>query len=267
MPRVICIALVVLSSVLTTFQLAMAQSLEIIALRNRPAEQLLPILRPMLDRDGALTGSGFQLMVRTSAANLVQIRQMVASLDRAARQLLIQVRQDSEARDSRFDARAGVSLTPGNSRAAGTIIDSAAQGNNNLMQEVRTQEGSPAYIRTGSSQLVPTRSVQHTVNGMVVQESFTERDITSGFYATPRVNGDLVFLDISTQRDTPANNLGAGGANISRSATSISGKLGEWIEVSGVGQTRSSERSGILARSSDAGSLTQRVYLRVVEVR
>ena len=34
MPRVICIALVVLSSVLTTFQLAMAQSLEIIALRN-----------------------------------------------------------------------------------------------------------------------------------------------------------------------------------------------------------------------------------------
>ena len=68
---------------------ARAQSLEIIELRNRPAEQVIPIVQPMLEKGGALSGTGFQLFVRTSPANLAQIRQMVASLDRAARQLII----------------------------------------------------------------------------------------------------------------------------------------------------------------------------------
>jgi hypothetical protein len=97
-----------------------------------------------------------------------------------------------------------------------------------------------------------------------VQDTVTSRDLSSGFYATPRVNGDTVFLDISTQRETPAN-LGPGSANVSRTSTTVSGKLGEWIEVSGVTQSRSVEGSGTLARSSEAASLSQRVFLRVEE--
>lgn len=243
-----------------------AQSLEIIQLRNRPADQVIPIVQPMLESGGAVTGTGFQLMVRTSPANLAQIRQVVASLDRAARQLVISVRQDAETSDSRFSARAGVVLEPGNSRAAGSVIDSAAQGRDNLSQQVRTQEGSPAYIQAGTSQLISSRTVTRTVNGVTVQETVTPRDIVSGFYATPRVNGDTVFLDISTQRDTPGN-LGPGSANISRAAMTVSGRLGQWIEIGGVNQTRSVESSGILARSSEAGVLDKRIYLRVEEVR
>lgn len=245
---------------------AVAQSLEIIELRNRPAEQVISIVQPMLEKGGALSGTGFQLFVRTSPANLAQIRQMVASLDRAARQLIIQVRQDSDSRDSRFDARAGVVLEPGNSRAGGSVTDSTSQGRNNIAQQVRTQEGSPAFIQAGTSQLVPSRTVTRTVNGVIVQETATPRDITSGFYATPRVSGDTVYLDISTRRDTPGN-LGAGSANVNRASTTVSGKLGQWIEVGGTSQARSSEGSGILARSSEAGSLDQRIYLRVEEAK
>jgi type II secretory pathway component GspD/PulD (secretin) len=245
---------------------AAAQTLEIIQLRNRPAEQIVPIVQPMLDPGGAVSGSGFQLIVRTTPSNLAQIRQVVASLDRAARQLVIHVRQDAESRDSRFAAGAGVALEPGNSRVGGSIVDSNAQGRDNLSQQIRTQEGSAAYIRTGTSQLVPSRTVTRTVNGVVVQDTVTPRDIMSGFYATPRVNGDTVFLDIATQRDTPAN-LGPGSANVNRAMTTVSGRLGQWIEVGGSNQTRASESSGILARSSEAGALDRRIYLRVEEVR
>lgn len=245
---------------------ALAQSLEIIELRNRPAEQVIPIVQPMLEKGGALSGTGFQLFVRTSPANLAQIRQMVVSLDRAARQLIIQVRQDSDSRDSRFDARAGVVLEPGNSRAGGSITDSTSQGRNNIAQQVRTQEGSPAFIQAGTSQLVPSRTVTRTVNGVIVQETATPRDITSGFYATPRVSGDTIYLDISTRRDTPGS-LGPGSADVNRASTTVSGKLGQWIEVGGTSQARSSEGSGILARSSEAGSLDQRIYLRVEEAK
>lgn len=246
---------------------AIAQSLEIIELRNRPAEQLIPILRPMLDRDGAMTGTGFQLMVRTSPGNLAQIRQMVASLDRAARQLIIQVRQDRAGQDARFDARGNIILSPGNSRAAGTLSDANTQGASNIAQQVRTQEGSPAFISSGTSQLIPQRSVRRTVNGVVVQDTAVERDISSGFYVTPRVNGDHVTLDISTQRDTPAAGMGAGAANISRTATTVSGRLGEWIEVSGMSQSGSNDGSGLLSRSASSSSVNQRVYLRVEEAR
>lgn len=251
---------------LTSAVPVLAQTLEIIPLRNRPAEQIIPVVQPLLEPGGVISGTGFQLFVRTSPANLAQIKQMIASLDRAARQLVIQVRQDSETHDSGFDARAGVVLEPGNSRAGGRIADSAAQGRDNLTQQVRTQEGAPAYISTGTSQLVPSRTVTRTVNGVVVQETAAPRDIVSGFYATPRVNGDTVLIDISAQRDTPAN-LGPGSANINRASTTLSGKLGQWIEVGGVNQSRASESSGILARSSAAGALERRIYLRVEEVR
>jgi hypothetical protein len=244
-----------------------AQPLEIIELRHRPAEQVIPIVRPMLDRDGAITGTGFQLMVRTSPQNFAQIRQMVASLDRAARQLIIQVRQDRDGREARFDARGNVILSPGASRAAGTVADSTSQGAGAITQQVRTQEGAPAYVSTGTSQLVPQRNVRRTVNGVVVQDTVAERDISSGFYVTPRVNGDNVFLEISTQRDTPNPALGAGGANISRSATSVSGRLGEWIEIGGVNQTSVNEGSGLLSRSSASSSQNTRIYLRVEEAR
>ena len=252
----------------TTAQLgALAQSLEIIELRHKPAEQIIPVLRPMLDRDGVITGTGFQLMLRTSPQNLAQIRQLVASLDRAARQLIIQVRQDNDSSGSRFDARGNVVLSTGNSRASGSIIDGTSTGANNITQTVRTQEGSPAYISSGTSQLIPQRNVRRTVNGVVVQDTAVERDIASGFYVTPRVAGENVTLDISTQRDTPAAALGAGAANVNRTATTVSGRLGEWIEVSGVNQSRSSDSSGILTRSSSAGAMSQRVYLRVDEAR
>jgi type II secretory pathway component GspD/PulD (secretin) len=180
--------------------------------------------------------------------------------------LVISVRQDADSRSERAAASAGIVLSPGNSRVGGTITDSASQGRDNISQQVRTQEGTPAYIGAGSSVPVIARTVQRTVNGVVVQETVTPRDIVSGFYATPRVNGDTVFLDISTQRDTPGN-LGAGSANVNRMSSTVSGKLGQWIEVGGVNQSSASESSGILSRSSDAGQSTRRVFLRVEEAR
>ena len=251
---------------LTAAPLVQAQGLEILQLRHRPADQLIPIVRPLLDQGGAVTGTGFQLIVRTSPANLAQIRQVVASLDRAARQLIITVRQDADTRDSRSAAGANIVLAPGASRATGTIVDSAAQGRDNLSQQIRTQEGVPAQIQTGSSQMLRNQTVTRTVNGVVVQESYTPRDIVSGFFVTPRINGDAVTLDISTRREIPAD-LGPGSANTNRTVSSITGRLGEWIEVGGVNQSRASEGSGILSRSSEAGSLDRRVFLRVEEVK
>ena len=63
-----------LLGVLTPSCEGFAQNLEIIELRNRPAEQIIPIVRAMLDRNGVMTCRGFPLMLRTSPQSLAKIR-------------------------------------------------------------------------------------------------------------------------------------------------------------------------------------------------
>ena len=84
---------------------AVAQgTLEVISLRHRTAEQVIPVLRPLLEPGGVLSGQYSQLIVRTSAANLAQIRAVLDAIDQPARRLEISVRFDA-AQDS---ARSGV---------------------------------------------------------------------------------------------------------------------------------------------------------------
>jgi len=245
---------------------AHAQSLEIIQLKSRPADQVLPVIQPLLAPGGTASGSGFQLFVRTTPANLAQIRQVIASLDRAARQLVIYVRQDAAGQGARAELEAGVVLSPGRSSVRGNVGESVTSSRDNAAQQVRTQEGVAAHISSGTSEPVVARSVTRTVNGVVVRESVMQRDINSGFYVIPRVNGDSVFLDISTQRDTPGN-LGTGSANTNRLSSTVSGKLGAWIELGGVSQSQSGESRGMLSRAASSDASARSIYVKVEEAR
>src|SRR5438309_9824061 len=74
---------------------AMAQNaLEIITLRHRTAEQVLPSLRPLLEPGATLSGQGNQLFVRASPANISDLRLALEVLDQRQRRLLISVRLD-----------------------------------------------------------------------------------------------------------------------------------------------------------------------------
>ena len=118
---------------------ALAQSLEIIQLKNRPADQVLPVVRPLLEPGASASGSGFQLFVRTSAANLAQIRQVVASLDRAVRQLVIYVKEDAD----------------GAGASAG-MEDRTYSNRDNAARQVRAQEGIPAFIASSTASRLNT---------------------------------------------------------------------------------------------------------------
>ena len=238
---------------------AAAQSLEIIELRSRPAEQILPLLQPLLTNGGSISGSGFQLFVRTGAANLAQIRQVVASLDRAARQVMISVRQEFGAATSVGGVGGQIVLHPGTSSGRGSLYDRTSTARDDVAQQVRTHEGIQAWIQTGSSMVTTQRSVTRTVNGVIVRETPVQRDFNTGFYVTPRMTGDTVYLDIATQRDTPdATGVRSGtridAVSTSRVSSTVSGKLGAWIDLGGSSHAQASEERGILSRSSDAGS-------------
>lgn len=262
------------------------QQLEIINLRSRTADQVLPQLRPFVEPGGTLSGMNNQIFIRASAANRQQIRELLAAIDRPPRRLLISVRQDADAtataRGGEVSGRvssggttvesrrtvvggAGVEVRRGGDVVRGQVYDLRSAGSERVSQQVQVVEGGRAFINVGTSVPVPLRQVVLGPGGAVVSESVVYRDLGTGFSAEPQLAGDNVTLTISPTHDTPGG-YGPGSANVQRLTTTVSGRLGEWIDLGGSVEERLGESSGIVHYSSRGGSSGRRVQLKVEEL-
>lgn len=269
-----------------------AEQVEMLTLRYRNAEQVAPQLQPLLAPGGAITGAGNKLFVRTTSRNLADLRRVLDEIDRAPRRLLISVRHGGErlgdARGGGIsgeivagrNARAYSSGGGGDGRGAGVEIrngESVVRGNayeahtfdrGEVAQRVQTIEGGRAWISVGQSVPVSQRQRIVTPGGSVMTTSVEYRDIGSGFHIEPRLAGDRVTLDISTARDRPATgaNHPPGSADTQHLSTTVSGRLGEWIELGGVGQEAVEERGDIARYSTRRTRDDRRIWLRVEEL-
>jgi len=225
--------------------------LEVITLKYRTAEQVIPVLEPLVPKPGTLSGLQQQLIVRTTPANLADIKQVLTTLDAVPRRLLITVRQDA-ALDS------------------GRANSTRSLDSDRNTQTLQVLEGSSAFIRTGQAVPLPQRQVlRTTVNGRIVGsviDSVEYRDVMTGFHALPRLTGDRVTLEISPQRDTlstPDQNLPHGSVNVQRITTTVSGRLGEWMEISGLAQGISNEQSVVLGSTRGISTDNRRILVKV----
>ena len=280
-----------------TLAWAQATTLEVITLRNRTAEQIIPVLKPLLDKNGTMTGMQNQLIVRTTAANLADLKKVLATLDAQPRQLMITVRQDALLDRERTQADIGgristgtvsagvsgsgntgggtVTVQRGNDIVRGRIDSTRALDSDRNTQTVRVLEGSSAFIRTGVSVPVPNQvPVGTVINGRLVGTygggTVEYQNVTSGFYVVPRLAGDQVTLEIRPQNDTlarPEQNLPRGSYNVQQASTTVSGRLGEWIEVGGFQQGGSSQQSTILGSTRELSQDNRQILLKVDEVR
>ena len=73
-----------------------AASITTIQLHNRPAVEIIPIVKPMLGANEVITGSGYKLFLRASPQSLEQVRDIIDALDAAAKILQVSVFQGSE---------------------------------------------------------------------------------------------------------------------------------------------------------------------------
>ena len=147
----------------------------------------------------------------------------------------------------------------------GQVYDSRSAGSERVAQQVQVVEGGKAWINVGTSVPVPLRQVVVTPGGAIVSETTVYRDLGTGFTAEPQLAGDNVTLTISPTHDTPGSH-GPGSANIQRMTTTVSGRLGEWMDIGGSTQERSGEESGTLRYSTRGGSTGRSVQLKVEEL-
>jgi type II secretory pathway component GspD/PulD (secretin) len=270
-----------LGALLVSAPVVRAESLETIPLHYRTAEDLLPILQPLVPQGSVITGTGDVLFVRTDAATLKQLREAVASLDRAPRQLLITVGQSTSAQGGGTSVRGsgtigsgevqvGVNRPPSSSAGAQVVVRSGtASGELRNVSSVRALEGYETYVSLGQSR--PFTSTTVTGGGYyppVVSQSTEFRDVQTGFYATPRLSGDRVTLEISPQQQRLTG--GDRGAQVAvatgSAATTVSGRLGEWIEIGGVIETSAGSNTGLVTWGARSGSTQYAARVKVDEV-
>jgi len=269
---------------------AQQQVLEVITLGSRQADDVIPLLRPLLAPGGTLTGTSNRLIVRTSPANLAELKQVLAVMDSRPRQLVISVRQGSVAEAARVSASISGSVGVGNnaqvtvpappgarrdpgvvvqgdrSRIEGRALNGASGQDSSVTQTVQVLEGNSAFIRAGQSVPVTSTQTNRTPGGNQITQSTDFVNAETGFYATPRVNGDGVTIEISTARDR-VRNPGTAAANIQRARTVVSGRLGEWIAIGGSSESVERTRSELLSQRRDSLRDERTIMLKVEEAR
>ncbi len=244
---------------------AIADTLHVIALHHRPASEIQPLIQPLLQPEEGISGSGFQLILRATEARRREIEQLIARLDVAARQLTVTVRHGI-ARDERVtrDAisgrinignRARV-IVPGEDGTTNGLTYRGERRTTNTgstaSQIVRVQDGQRAFIRVGQS--VPTTERVLILTGRhakVVAQGIRFEEFTSGFDVLPRVRGDTVLLEITPRL---ASARGADGSyRFQELSTTVSVRLGEWIDLGALlGQTSEVNRAILQSASSQS---------------
>jgi hypothetical protein len=237
-------------------------------LRSALPEQVAPVLNAQLSPGSTITAYNQQLILNVTDSEYRSVLQLLEQLDVASRSLLISVRKQGE--QNQQQQRYGVdgSIGSGDARVQtngriesgrevltregwqrrddGTRIivnQTNSSGSSAGSQQVRAVEGMRAFISAGTT--LPVR------NGPYGERTLTP--VESGFYATARIVGDEVIVDID-QRDDRVQ-----GRNIATQGlqTQVRGRIGEWIPLGGLNNSRSDRERGLTDyRSNNSSSLS-----------
>jgi type II secretory pathway component GspD/PulD (secretin) len=251
--------------------LSWAQSLTVIDLKHRRAEEIIPVLQPLLEQGGALTGQDYKLFVRASPGNVAQLRSAVEQLDKQQRQMLVSVRRGTAQDIQREQASVsgtvrtddgGVSVNERPRSQSGVTVR-AGEGNlrtqGSSVSSVQVLDGSSAFIATGTSVPIVTAVAVGGGRRPFVAGTVEQRNLQRGFMVTPRIRGNEVILEISQQDERVA------GGNIQTQSlnTQVVGRLGSWMQLGGVSESSSSTSRGVLSRSYGTDSNELSIWVKV----
>lgn len=246
---------------------ALADRIEVIHLNGRSANDIIPIIKPLLPPETGLSAQGYQLIVRGSEQTINQVHDVLLQLDHAPKQLMISVRRGAAASFNRNEASASGTISSGNGRLSVNggkqnsvkLHETRSSINDKSVRRIHVTEGRQAFIQTG--QLIPVG--EKYVDRFGNQSSSVRyQNASSGFYVLPRLSGDFVNLDV-LQNNTSIDRHGRQRFNVQRTGTTLRGKMGEWISIGGVSQQSNQSKSGILHSTRRDSNSDSQIYIKV----
>lgn len=208
--------------------------LEVIPLHYRTAEEIIPLIRPFLSEDASISGSGFQLILRTNEQNLEEIKTILARLDHKPERLLIEVRQYQASDRSATGSGVGVKVGPEDTRVQARIYANENSSTGYGTQSVQALEGRFAHISVG--QLIPygSRVYIRTGQGIQVQDQVDFIDTSQGFDVMARMaDNDEVVMEIHPYNNRPSTR-GGGIIDTSSAYTTLRARLDTWTNLGAI---------------------------------
>lgn len=278
----------IVAALLFVLQAAAApvQDIHVITLKHRTAQELIPVIRPLLDPADAVSAIDYRLLIRTSPKRLANIERVVQQLDVAQRNLTLTVRQGSQAenRDTSqglsgevdVGQRGRVTLPRGADDDRGAVIEHQSgdarlryqtrvergSASDNRTQTLRVQDGKAAYIRLGQSVPHVKRIIALSGRQLAVVQGVEYQNVVTGFEVLPRVQGDRVQLEITPRLSSLADPA-TGLANFQELRTTVNVRLGEWIDLGAISGAGENVRRAIVESASAGNTERRSVWLKV----
>ena len=229
-----------------------ADSVTTIELQSRTAEEVIPIVQPMLGANDAITGDAYTLFLRSSPETLERVRRIIETIDVPAKTLMVSVFQGSNRDLGALGISADIDIAAGdttyNTDDSRVSVDAIATRKglvDNPVHQVRVIEGNAAYIETG--QRVPF---------------FVDyKDVVTGFFVLPRIRGENVVLEVSPFKSTPSR-AGGGSVDSQSATTTVTGPSGEWLFIGGSTERLSRTESGIVSHTSTRSREQTGIWIR-----
>ena len=259
---------------------------EVFTIGYRPVDEMIQILRPMVPGPGSVSGAYGKIVVRTTPANMREIKEILATLNRPPSNLLISVRHsmNEEVRRDLYEAfgelsggNVGLSTGRGSGSGRGLVIShqdgdqeagvrmdkAQTVAGDSGTQRVRVLEGKEAFIRSGQSVPVTNERVVVSSTGVTtVQTSTGFRNVDSGFTVRARLNdNDRVTVEIFPRHNRL--DSGSGTIDVREASTVVSSPLGRWMEIGRIGAASSENTRGIGTSSSTTTRSHTITYLKV----
>ena len=244
---------------------AAQEHLTVFHLHHRLASELVPVIRPLLGSDGAVSASGDKLIVRAAPDRLKEVAGVIEQLDVPATRLIILVRQGSRDGDAAQAGNATGVRRDGEEYGLFEVYSTGRREGGEMRQSGQSIEGHWAHINLGQAVPIGQRRTIQSGGTTATEESVQYIGVTSGFDVRARVSGDQVLVDIRPYRAQLAPE-GGGRIDIQSLTTTVNGQLGEWIELgSHVQQTQQNGGGLVFSTRRDAEYKTH-TYLKVERV-
>ncbi len=284
---------------LSALSVANADSIEVVPLKHRTADLLVPTLTSISKGSVNITAANNQLILRGDAAELAQLRALIDELDTPLAQYKIYVRQnkghtDNERHSSSSyrsksesgsikigkttldgrplkDGGAKVVLGDSNQRVTSTVKTYSSSSHRNTQQSVRAVEGYSARIETGKE--IPFLRYTYDDNHGHISQDY--KPVVTGFYVTPWQSGnDSVTLEISAQKQRLETNRREHLDQSSRQqidtasySSTINAELGEWINLGATLERGNQKNRSIGNRYSIQAGDNYTLELKVERIR
>jgi hypothetical protein len=272
MMRIIGLVFIFVIHLSFSIQLVQAENeFKIITLQHRFADDLLPIISPMVGSEGTATGIRNQLILRAPPNRMREIELAISRLDTARVNRKITINRDSQRLSQSNQIEASGNVRVGNvsirndrhsiSNSGNILIKrNSSTSHQNSSQFLNVLDGERAFIRVG--QIVPFTQEWANISRRYAQIIRTTdwQEIDTGFAVRPRTISNQIELEITPRI---ANLNSQGYIDFEELSTTLRVNLGEWVDIGNTMQSHDEISRKILSGRNSYSSEASGLIIKV----